>query len=184
MNFCLFAWVEIVVYFLIAILAWQVVLFVESGQLGEFSDPIATLYFLSGWVCVLFLIFSFVSPKLKKQLGLFSFVAGILHSGIFVILDFGCNFDFIFAELGQKYYLYFGVLSLLCLLACAIGSFGGFRRFQLHYGAYLGLIFALVHCLMIQKILTLNYLLIGVGIFVLVGYKFFRAIKKNHKQKI
>lgn len=152
-------------------MAWQGIRLIESSKLNEFSDPIATLYFWSGWVGVAFLVFSLLSPKFKKQLGLFALIAGILHSGIFIALDFDFHFDFIFIELSQKYYLYFGALSLLCLLICAIGSFGFFKKFRLYYVVYLALILSLIHWLMIQKILALNYLLIGFGLIILIGYK-------------
>ncbi|MDE7174668.1 MAG: hypothetical protein K2N75_01275 [Helicobacter sp.] len=164
--------IEITCFALLAFVSWQVILLVES--LGGLGDPIATLYFWSGWICIFLLSLSLIAPKYKREIGLTAFVVGILHSGIFVILDFGWNLALIFTELKQKYYLYFGVLSFLCLMTCTLGSLWGFQRFKLYYLAYLALGFGLVHLLMIQKILTLHYLVLGIGIGALIIYKLFR----------
>lgn len=169
--------IKVVCFALIVFVSWRVILFVES--LGGFGDPIATLYFWSGWICVFLLTLSLIAPKYKREIGFIAFVVGILHSGIFVILDFGWNLTLIFAELKQKHYLYFGVLSFLFLMICALGSLWGFQRFKLYFLVYLALGFGLVHLLMIQKILTFNYLVIGVGIGTLVGYKLLK--KFSHK---
>ena len=53
------------------LLLWQIVLGVESYKIGDFADPLVSLYFFSGWVSIVFLVVSLVIFKpIKKSFGL------------------------------------------------------------------------------------------------------------------
>lgn len=151
---------------------------------------IPKFYLWSGWaiigcICASFILPHYKNPKiaLKKILGFLAFIFSLVHLGIFLVLDFGFNFKFIYLELAQKQYLYFGLISFVCLSVCAIGSFGLFHRLRLFYLVLLALIFGLVHILLIQKIISLWLFLVSIMIAILVSYKLLKAKNIGFKTK-
>ncbi|WP_104722030.1 cytochrome b family protein [Helicobacter mesocricetorum] len=170
---------EILLMVGIFLLLWQIVLGVESYQIGNFADPLASLYFFSGWVSIGFLVASLVVFKaIKKSFGLLALVSALVHSGIFFAIDFDWNFLLIVEELKSKYYLYFGFLSFVLLWICFL--FGGyFYRLKLYYAVYVAIVFALIHLLLIQKILSLSYLLSAFVILLILSFKVVMAFKKG-----
>ncbi len=161
------------------LLLWQIVLGVESYKIGDFADPLVSLYFFSGWVSIVFLVVSLVIFKpIKKSFGLLALVAALLHSGIFFAIDFNWEFSLILEELKSKHYLYFGFLSLILLIVCFIlGNY--FHRFKLYYAVYIAVIFALIHFVLIQKILTMNYFIVIFVILSILIFKFLRLFKRG-----
>ncbi|MDA3967797.1 hypothetical protein [Helicobacter sp. WB40] len=162
---------------LIAILyvSWELVLAVESYKIGDFSDPVASLYFYSGWISVLCLSLSFViCNKLKRFCGLLGFIFAIIHIGIFLIIDFNFDFDLIFQDLKSKYYLYFGIASFL-FFACCASLFGVFRF--VYYCIYGALFFAILHIFFIQKLITINYAISLCVLTCLGVFKLYKSVK-------
>ncbi|MDE5591548.1 MAG: hypothetical protein K2I63_01115, partial [Helicobacter sp.] len=158
-------------YYLLEILAvciflfcWQIVLWIEDSKIGSFSDPLATMYFYSGWISIICLVLSLVIFKaFKKGFGYLAFVAAIIHSGIFVVIDFDWQLTLMVEELKTKYYLYFGMASFILLTVCfCLGRY--FYKLRLNYVVYIAIILSLIHILMIQKVITFSYMLIAFGV--------------------
>ncbi|TLD87877.1 hypothetical protein [Helicobacter sp. MIT 05-5294] len=151
---------------------------------------IPKLYLWSGWAIIVCICSSLILPHqnshkiaFKKILGIFAFVFSLVHLGIFLVLDFGFDFGFIYLELAQKRYLHFGILSFVCLFVCAVGSFGLFFRLRLFYLVLLALIFGLAHILLIQKVIRLWLFLLSLMIVISVSYKLLKAKNIGFKTK-
>ncbi|WP_157978180.1 hypothetical protein [Helicobacter burdigaliensis] len=170
-------WIEIVLIFGIFYLSWQIVLKLES-QNALLIDPLASLYQYSGWIGFAFIVGSLVVfAPFKKSFGILGFIGILVHFLIFLYLDFNFDFTLILEELRSKAYLYFGIFSFLLLCVCMGATFFGvFRFYYLVYGA---IFLAILHILLIQKVLSFKMICVLGVVGVLLLYKVFRAFKKR-----
>jgi len=95
--------------------------------------------------------------KLRRPLGLYSFMYASIHFGIFIGVDYFFNFALIKDALFEKRYALVGLTTGLILLALAITSTMGWKRrlkknwTRLHKLAYLAGILAVVHFIWLVK---------------------------------
>ena len=95
--------------------------------------------------------------KLRRALGLYAFMYAAIHFFIFMVVDFGLQFNFIIPEFLQKYYLWAGLPAFIILIALAATSFRwAMRRMRrnwtrLHRYVYLGAILVVLHLALVIK---------------------------------
>lgn len=87
----------------------------------------------------------------RRPLGLYAFLYAALHFGTFIGLDYGLNLAFLWADVGNKRYIFVGAAALLILSALAFTSTKaamrrmGRRWQQLHRWVYLAGGLVVVH---------------------------------------
>ncbi len=95
--------------------------------------------------------------RLRRTLGLYTFIYAAIHLWLFVGADYGYQFNYIVPEFLQKYYLWVGLPAFIILLALAATSFRGAMRWlgkrwkRLHRLIYLGAILAMLHLALVIK---------------------------------
>jgi sulfoxide reductase heme-binding subunit YedZ len=95
--------------------------------------------------------------KLRRALGLYAFMYAAVHFSLFVVVDFGLQFNLIIPEFLQKYYLWAGLPAFIVLCALAATSFRwAMRRLgknwkRLHRFIYLGAILVVLHLALVIK---------------------------------
>lgn len=95
--------------------------------------------------------------KLRRALGLYAFMYAAIHFVLFVVVDFGLQFDLIIPEFLQKYYLWAGLPAFIILCALAATSFRWTMRrmrrnwTRLHRYIYLGAILVVLHLALVIK---------------------------------
>lgn len=162
-------------FFLVFVCACLCVTYVLLYSL-DFSHPqtFDRLYFYSGWIGFACLLLSLIS-RWKKYLGLLGFFASFVHLWIFIFLDFDLQIEFILIEIQEKTYLLYGLLSFIILAVCALGSIA--KRFYFSLLVYISIILALIHIVLIQKVLSSAYLAVIIVTSVLLVYKFWKKVR-------
>lgn len=95
--------------------------------------------------------------KLRRALGLYAFMYAAIHFVLFVIVDFGLQFDLILREFVEKRYLWVGLPAFIILVALAATSFRwamkrlGKNWKRLHRLIYLGAILVVLHLAFVIK---------------------------------
>ncbi len=95
--------------------------------------------------------------KLRRALGLYAFMYAAVHFFIFMVVDYGLQFNFIIPEFLQKYYIWAGLPAFAILVALAATSFRwAMRRMRknwtrLHRYVYLGAILVALHLALVIK---------------------------------
>jgi sulfoxide reductase heme-binding subunit YedZ len=95
--------------------------------------------------------------KLRRALGLYAFMYAAVHFILFVVVDFGLQFNLIVPEFLQKYYLWAGLPAFIILCALAATSFRWAMRSmrrnwtRLHRYIYLGAILVVLHLAFVIK---------------------------------
>jgi sulfoxide reductase heme-binding subunit YedZ len=95
--------------------------------------------------------------KLRRALGLYAFMYAAIHLVLFMIVDFGLQFDLIVREFVEKRYLWVGLPAFIILVALAATSFRwAMRRMgrnwkRLHRLIYLGAILVVLHLAFVIK---------------------------------
>ena len=95
--------------------------------------------------------------KLRRPLGLYSFMYASIHFAIFIGVDYGFNFKLLPDALLEKRYALIGLTTGLILLALALTSTVGWQRRlkknwkRLHKFVYLAGILAVVHFIWLVK---------------------------------
>lgn len=130
-----------------------------------YPQTLEKLYFYSGFGSYLALLLSLF--VWKKYLGFCALALALSHIWIFAYIDFGLDISLLLSQMREKIYLYFGLLSAILMLLCAVASF--LRRFPYAILVYVAIIAALVHIMLIQKVLSLNdYALIAISCIMLI----------------
>ena len=114
--------------------------------------------------------------KLRRPLGLYSFMYASIHFSIFIGVDYGFNFKLLQDALFEKRYALVGLTTGIILLALALTSTVGWQRRlkknwkRLHKFVYLAGILAVVHFIWLVKqgVLEPWFWAIGVGILLLI----------------
>lgn len=74
---------------------------------------------VTGWVLVI---------RWRRPLGVYAFVYAMLHTITFVGLDYGFNLTYIWADVGNKRYIFVGATAFLILLTLAVTSTRGWQK--------------------------------------------------------
>jgi len=141
--------------------------------LGGFpSDPIKFISDITGVTALQFFIVTLsVSPlrkhsiinlqKSRRLLGLMSFFYAFIHMFLYLLLDHELSLISLFSEAFDKWFIFFGMASLLILLFLALTSTKRlFARFVTwHQLIYLAAILISCHYLLSQKLITITPLL-------------------------
>lgn len=89
--------------------------------------------------------------KVRRALGLYTFLYAFIHGMIFIGLDYGFNWAFIKTDLIQKRYVLIGAAAFLVMLPLAITSTKKWQKRlrknwkRLHRLVYLAGVFAVIH---------------------------------------
>lgn len=109
-----------------------------TGELG--ADPVETLLHGTGtWALVILLVTLAVTPirrllgwngviRLRRLLGLFSYFYGVLHVGVYLVVDQGLALAFIVEDAAERPYVTAGAGAFLILTALAVTSTRGWIR--------------------------------------------------------
>jgi len=95
--------------------------------------------------------------KLRRPLGLYSFMYASIHFAIFVAVDYGFNFSLLWSALFEKRYALIGLTTGLILLVLAITSTLGWQRRlkknwkRLHKTVYIAGVLAAIHFIWLVK---------------------------------
>jgi sulfoxide reductase heme-binding subunit YedZ len=134
-----------------------------SDQLG--GDPVKAIIHYTGLGALRLLLLTLcITPlsrftrqsrllRLRRLLGLYSFVWALAHLGNFVVFDLQLDAGLIIGELTERPYIVVGMLAWLILLALAITSLPrlvralGRRWKPLHRGIYVAVCAAAIHFL-------------------------------------
>jgi len=132
--------------------------------------------------------------RLRKPLGLYAALYAVLHLAVFVVWDYGLQFDLIWFELRAKRFLQVGLPAVLILAVLALTSTRGWMRRLgrgwrwLHRSVYLAGLLAALHYLWTVKTLRPAPLVYVAVMVVLLAMRILvlqRAIRrlrsKSHK---
>ena len=134
-------------------------------------DPVATLTTRTGTAAIMTLVLSLACTPanmlfgwrkaltVRKSLGLWAFTYAALHMLVFIGLDYGLDWRFIWQDaLLEKQYIFVGLTALLILLPLALTSTKGWMRRlgrnwkRLHQLVYIAGILAVLHYFILVKI--------------------------------
>jgi sulfoxide reductase heme-binding subunit YedZ len=160
-------WPKIIINLLAFIpLAWLLVSWV-TGNLGP--NPIQRAQIFLGETALIMLLASLsIMPirtitgytkigKFKKTIGLQSFYYALIHVFVYIGVDYGFDFKFLFKEFLHLRYLWVGVPAFLILLVLAITSLrllkiklGKFWKL-VHRFVYVAGVLAVIHYILVMK---------------------------------
>lgn len=162
-------WLWLAVNAAAAIPLLQMVVGYATDTLGV--DPVATLTTRTGTAAIMTLVLSLACTPanmlfgwrkaltVRKSLGLWAFTYAALHMLVFIGLDYGLDWRFIWQDaLLEKQYIFVGLTALLILLPLALTSTKGWMRRlgrnwkRLHQLVYLAGILAVLHYFILVKI--------------------------------
>jgi sulfoxide reductase heme-binding subunit YedZ len=115
--------------------------------------------------------------KIRRALGLWAFFYVCLHLGIFVVIDFGLDWELIYEGIAEKRYALVGFAAFLLLLPLALTSTRGWmkrlgqRWKQLHRLVYVAAGLVIVHFVWSVKSDVREPLLFGAAIAVLLALR-------------
>lgn len=135
------------------------------------SNPIDYALLITGHSAIIFLIFILIIPHLlfrfkfdlfwlRRSLGLYVFLYSILHTLIFIGLDYHFDWPLVLDEIKQHLYLQLGVLALFFLLPMAATSNDFVKKvlnlmwFRIHKLIFLVIFISILHYFFLIK---LNY---------------------------
>ncbi|NPV76041.1 MAG: sulfoxide reductase heme-binding subunit YedZ [Anaerolineae bacterium] len=136
---------------------------------GLTADPVQTVTQRTGRAAIFFLVLSLsCTPlniltgykgtiRIRRALGLYSFMYAALHMIVFFVLDYRLDFSLIFLENFNKLYLWLGFCSFLLLSALAITSYPWWMRLLgkawkiLHRSVYIVGLLTVLHHLFARK---------------------------------
>ena len=130
--------------------------------------------------------------KLRRPLGLYSFMYASIHFAIFIGVDYFFNFTLIKDALFEKRFAMVGLVTGLILLALAITSTNGWKRRlktnwkRLHKLAYAAGVLAVVHFIWLVKqgVLEPWYWAGGMVLILLTRVKPVKRFLSNRSRKI
>ena len=162
-------WLWLAVNAAAAIPLLQMVVGYATDTLGV--DPVATLTTRTGTAAIMTLVLSLACTPanmlfgwrkaltVRKSLGLWAFTYAALHMLVFIGLDYGLDWRFIWQDaLLEKQYIFVGLTALLILLPLALTSTKGWMRRlgrnwkRLHQLVYIAGILAVLHYFILVKI--------------------------------
>lgn len=154
-------WLQILVHVAALLpLAWMIWQYTQGLF---FVDPVREITTLTGRTALVLLVLSLVCTplgtlfgftqalRLRRPLGLYSFLYASLHFATFVGLDYGFDLELLGQAIFDQRYVLAGFASGMLLLALAATSTRGWQRRlgknwkRLHRLAYLAAILAVIH---------------------------------------
>jgi sulfoxide reductase heme-binding subunit YedZ len=132
-------------------------------------NPIQAATQRTGDIAIFLLLLSFActplhnltgySPllRLQRPLGLYTFLYAFFHLILFIGVDYGFNFRYLFPEFLEKRYLWVSLPAFLILFVLAITSFKYAKRLlgrnwkRLHRMVYLAIILVILHLAWVVK---------------------------------
>jgi sulfoxide reductase heme-binding subunit YedZ len=117
-----------------------------------------------------------IFSKLRKQIGLYSFMYASIHMLIFIILDYSLIWDRIYRVVIEKLFILLGLGAFTILLLMAITSFkvtkiklGKYWK-RLHRFVYLAAVIIVIHFILAQKgnILTVRGNILEPAIYAII----------------
>ena len=116
--------------------------------------------------------------KFRRALGLLSFLYVSLHLTAWICLDLGLRFDEMLADLYKRPYVIVGMVGFLTLLPLAVtSSNAAIRRMgaaswaRLHRLAYLAILAAILHLILLSKVWSVEVLVYLVLTALLLGFR-------------
>lgn len=115
--------------------------------------------------------------KIKRPLGLYAFYYALLHFLIFILVDYGLNWQFIKEALLEKRYTLIGASAFIILLILAIFSTDYSRRLlkknwkKIHRFVYLAAILVVIHYIWAVKTDIRLPLVYGGLILILLAFR-------------
>jgi sulfoxide reductase heme-binding subunit YedZ len=123
-------------------LAWLPLIYLvwsyQSGRLG--INPIQAATQLAGDYAIIFLLLSLACTpantlfgitqaiKLRRPLGVYTFLYASVHLLTFVGLDYAFNLDFLLADVADKRYIFVGLAAFLTLIPLAFTSYSYWQK--------------------------------------------------------
>ena len=150
------------------------------------ANPIQEATFRTGKTALVLLVLSLLCTPLntlfgikrvlplRRPLGLYAFFYVCLHLSIFVLVDYGLDWDLIKEAIVEKRYVLVGFTAFLLLLPLAITSTKGWQRRmgkrwkRLHQAVYLAAPLAVIHFVWLVKADIREPLLYGGAVAVLL----------------
>ncbi len=187
------SWLQIIIH--VGALLPLVILIWDFTQGRLTVNPIQEIQLRTGkYTLVLLVLTLLVTPaniifgikqivRLRRQLGLYTFMYASLHFLNFVGLDYRFDFTLIREDIGEKRFALVGLAAFLCLLLLAVTSTKGWMRRlgknweRLHWLIYLAGALAVTHFVWQVKADFREPLLYGVVVFILLAVRL-PAIRK------
>jgi methionine sulfoxide reductase heme-binding subunit len=161
-------------------------LLLQAATQGLTANPIQFLTLRTGKAALIMVVISLACTpvntlfnfkealKARRTFGLYAFLYALVHVLIFFGLDYGFDFSLIWADIGQKRFIFAGAGSFLILLPLAVTSFDLWKKLlkknwkRLHRLVYLGAVLAVVHYIWQVKSDIRVPLMYGLGVAVLL----------------
>ncbi|WP_249962601.1 protein-methionine-sulfoxide reductase heme-binding subunit MsrQ [Histophilus somni] len=186
----------------LAPLIWLFFVLFSGNETALGADPIKEIEHFLGYTailifCAMFLLSILLQllnknqyQILRRPLGLWAFVWGLLHVASYLFLELGLDFSLFINEVITRPYLILGGIAFLILSVMAITSLPkikqwlGKRWFQVHQLAYIAIICAAIHYYWSSKSLTLapiviNLVMIGIIIWKYSGKYVLKILHKK-----
>lgn len=160
-------------------LGYYGILSVENQIFYGIYFSFESLYLYTGYFAFALLFVGLWLPRpYGRIVGILALVAACWHFLIFVHLDFGLDLELMAQKILSEKPLVVGSFSFLTMLLVFFASLlQAFRRFKMFLLVYLSLFLALLHILMLQKVLDgFCYLLLGATLCAL-AFKIWRFVK-------
>ncbi|MDD6055639.1 MAG: hypothetical protein PUB96_03715 [Helicobacteraceae bacterium] len=157
---------------------FYLILLCENKVIFGIFISLELLYDYSGYFCLAFLVFGlFLKPPFGKLCGILAFICGILHCLIFIFLDFGLNFTQMVQKVTNEPPLIYGLISIIFMIfVWCVSVAQAFRILSFSkILVYLTLLFALIHIISLQKVLSPFYYFLIIALILLCILKMFKG---------
>jgi sulfoxide reductase heme-binding subunit YedZ len=168
-----------------------------TDQLG--ADPVKTFELFLGLWTIRFLILTLaVSPardlfgwnylRYRRALGLLTFYYALMHFTVYMVLDQALDISMVVNDVLKRPFIMFGMAALALLIPLALTSNNfSIRRLgpnwvRLHRLVYIVAAAGAVHFALSTKVLGLQQYIYGGLIILLILYRSWRPIARNHKR--
>jgi sulfoxide reductase heme-binding subunit YedZ len=116
---------------------------------------------------------------MRRNIGVWGFIYAALHVLIWIMLEFYYDWQLMLDEIAGNLFILLGILAFLLLLPLALTSthkaikYLGYRKWQLlHTLTYVAIPAVIAHHFMAQKTATLEPLLMGLVLFLVLVWRY------------
>jgi sulfoxide reductase heme-binding subunit YedZ len=181
--------------------AWLVYGAFLGGDLGV--NPVETITNYTGiWTLRLIAISLAISPlrwlsgwnrliQYRRMLGLFAFFYGSLHFMTYFVLDHSLVFEGLWDDVVKRPYITAGFTAFVLMIPLAITStagwirrMGGKRWNKLHRLVYITALAAVLHYFWKVKLDATYPIYYGIGVAILLGFRFYRHFAKKAASEV
>lgn len=174
--------------YLIFILNLPLLYLLNMLFIREVEDPIKYIYSVTGataltllyvTISISMIIKSVNLIKYRRIIGLYSFFYAFLHMLNFIILDMELDLELATKEVLEKQFIYLGSIVFVILLFMSITSIKMLflRYYKYHKVIYIAILFASIHFIMAQKVLSIDQWIYLIVMGVIIVFKFLQKIK-------